>query len=98
LIFSLLDDVKDVLLLSDVAFEGGPTDRGGDGARACRIDIGDDDLGGAGTMECLAHRLADAVGATRDNHDFAAHLHGRSPLAFVSAPKPDRERSQPWAM
>jgi hypothetical protein len=29
-------------------------------------------------MEGFAHRLADAVGATRDNHDFAGHLHGRS--------------------
>jgi hypothetical protein len=33
-------------------------------------------------MERLAHRLADAVAATGDNHDFAGHLHGPSPSEF----------------
>ena len=84
LTLGLLDDVKDVLFLADIAFEGGPADRGGDGARAVGIDIGDDDLGGAGAMKGLAHRLADAVAATGDNHDFAGHLHGRSPFIFMS--------------
>ena len=78
LALGLLDDVKDILLLSDIALEGRPTDRGGDGPRAIGIDIGDDDLGGACAMEGLAHRLPDAVAATGDNHDFAGHLHGRS--------------------
>jgi hypothetical protein len=78
LTFGLLDDVKDVFLLSDIAFEGRPADRRGDGARATGIDIGDHHLGGAGAMKGLAHRLPDAVGATGDNHDFAGHLHGRS--------------------
>jgi len=68
----------DVLLLSGIAFEGRATDRRGDDARAIGIDIGDNNLGGAGAMEGLAHRLPDAVAATGDNHDFAGHLHGRS--------------------
>ena len=82
----LLDDVKDILLLSDIAFEGRPTDRRGDGSRAIGIDIGDDDLGGACAMKGLAHRLADAVAATGDNHDFARYLHGRlSLLSFLTS-------------
>ena len=80
----LLDDVKDILLLSDIAFEGRPTDRRGDGARAIGIDIGDNDLGCACAMKGLAHRLADAVAATGDNHDFAGHLHGRLSPVIVS--------------
>jgi len=84
LMLGLLDDVKDILLLSDIAFEGGPADRRGDGSRAIGIDIGDDDRGRACAMERLAHRLADAVAATGDNHDFAGHLHGRSPFIFMS--------------
>ena len=82
LLLGRLDDVKDILLLSDIAFEGGPADRRGDGSRAVGIDIGDDNLGSAGAMEGLAHRLPDAVAATGDNHDFAGHLHGRSPSNF----------------
>ena len=70
LMLGLLDDVKDVLLLSDIAFEGRPTDRSGDGPRACRIDIDDHDLGGAGAMKRLAQRLADAVAAAGDDDDF----------------------------
>ena len=34
LLFGFLDDVKDILLLADIAFEGGPADRPGNGARA----------------------------------------------------------------
>ena len=86
----LLDDVKDVLLLSDIAFEGRPADRRGDGSRAIGIDIGDHDLGGAGAMKGLAQRLADAVAATGDNHDFARYLHGRSPSLLFLTSEPYR--------
>ena len=60
-----------------------PIERG-DGSRAGGIDIGDHDLGGAGAMKGLAQRLADAVAATGDDHDFAGHLHGRSPCLIDS--------------
>jgi hypothetical protein len=82
--------VKDILLLADIAFEGGPADRRGDLSRAVGIDIGDDDLGRACAMEHLAHRLADAVAATGDNHDFASHLHGRSPSYFLTSERSGR--------
>ena len=79
----LLDDVKDVLLLSDIAFEGRPADRSGDGPRAGGIDIDDHDLGGTGAMERLAQRPADAVAAAGDDDDFACDLHG-PPLLVCS--------------
>src|SRR6185295_2477358 len=86
LLLGLLDNVKDILFLADIAFEGRPADRGGDSPRAVGIDIGDDDPGGAGAMEGLAHRLADAVAATGDNHDFAGYLHRRlSLLSFLTS-------------
>ena len=49
-------------------------------SRAGEIEIGDDDLGGAGAMKGFAQRPADAVGASGDNHDFARHLHRHPPL------------------
>src|SRR5690349_7042443 len=82
LMLGLLDDVKDVLFFADVAFEGRPADRRGDGAGPTGIDIGDNNLGRAGAMERLAHRLPDTVAATGDNHDFAGHLHGRPPFDY----------------
>ncbi len=75
LAFGFLDEVEDVFLLPDIAFERCAIDRGGDRSRSCAIDIGDDHLGGAGAMKDLAERPPDAVGATGDNHDFAGHLH-----------------------
>ena len=75
-----LDDVADVLLLPDVAFERGAIDRGGDGFGARQIEIGDHHLGRTGAMKGLAQRPADAVGAAGDDHDFAGHLHRTHPL------------------
>jgi hypothetical protein len=43
----LVDDVKDVLLLRDVAFERRTVDGAGDGARSVAVEIGDDHFGGA---------------------------------------------------
>ena len=83
LLLGLLDDVADVFFLPDIAFERRAVDRGGDGPRSGRIDIGDDDLGRAGAMKGFAQRPADAVGAAGDNHDFARHLH-RSLRYFCS--------------
>src|SRR5438132_924365 len=51
LALGFLDDVKDVLFLADIAFEGRPADRGGDGACARRIDIGDDYPGRASLVK-----------------------------------------------
>ena len=78
----LLDDVKDVLLLSDIAFEGRSADRSGDGPRAGGIDIDDHDPGGTGAMKRLAQRLADAVAAAGDDDDFACDLHGHPLLVY----------------
>jgi hypothetical protein len=79
-----LDQVADVFLLSDIAFERGAADRGGDGFRARRIEIGNHDLGGAGAMKGLAQRAADAVGASGDNHDLAGDLHRHAPILELS--------------
>jgi hypothetical protein len=76
----LLDDVKDVLFLSDIALECRPTDRRGDDSRGCGIDIGDNDPGGTCAMKCFAHCTADTIATAGNDDDFARHLHGRTPL------------------
>ena len=73
------NSVKDVLSLSDIAFEGRPTDRGGNSPRGVRIDIDDDDLGGASAMKGFAQRLADAIAAAGDDDDLIRHLHSDPP-------------------
>ena len=70
-----VDEVEDVVLLPDIAFERGAIDRGRDDPRGRAIDIGDDNLRRAGAMKGFAQRPADAVGAAGDNHGLAAHLH-----------------------
>ena len=74
---AFLDDVKNILLLRDIAFECGTIDRGRYRPRARAVEIGHDDLGGARAVKGLAQGLADAVGAAGDNHDLAGHLHRR---------------------
>ena len=81
----LLDDVGDLFFLRDVASEGRAIHRGGDRPRIVGVHIGDDDLGRASLVKGLAQRLADAVGAARDDHDLAGHLHATSPLVFYTA-------------
>src|ERR1700704_3583574 len=71
----LLDDVKNVFLLPDIAFEGRALNRSSDSSRPCDIKIGNDHLGRAGAMKAFAERAPDAVGTAGDNHDFAGHLH-----------------------
>ncbi len=75
-----LDDVADVFLPADIAFECSAVDRGRDGFGACQIQIDDDHLGRTGAMKGFAERPANAVGAASDNHDLACHLHCLSPL------------------
>ena len=73
--FSVSDDVADVFLLPDVAFERRTVDRGRHTSCTCDIDVGDDHLRRTGAMENLAKRPADTVGTAGDDYDFAVHLH-----------------------
>ena len=78
----LLDDVGDLLFLRDVASEGRAIHRRSDRPCIVGVHVGDDDLGRARLVKSLAQRLADAVGAARDDHDLAGHLHATSPLVL----------------
>src|SRR5260221_12213112 len=42
LAFGFLNDVADVFLLPDIAFEGRAVDRGGNGSPSCAVAIGDE--------------------------------------------------------
>ena len=103
LALGFLDDAEDVLLPPDIAFEGGAIDGGGHRLRAGFIEIDDHDLGGAGAMEFLAQRLADAVGAAGDHNDLARHLHRHPPSwlaeAWLVAPcylRPEPDPAPPY--
>ena len=71
----LLDDVADILLFPDVAFERRAIGRSRDRSGSRRIDIGDHHPGRTGAMKGFAERAPNAFGAAGDNHDFAHHLH-----------------------
>jgi hypothetical protein len=73
-----LDHVKDVFFLRNIAFECRTIKRGRDVARTRDVEIGHDHLGGAGAVKGFAQRPPDAVGATGNDDDFAAHLHRKA--------------------
>jgi hypothetical protein len=73
--FGLLDDMNDVFLLPDIAFERSTFDRRGNRFRARQVEIGDHHLGRSGTMKGFTKCPSDAVGATGDDHDLAGYLH-----------------------
>jgi len=72
----LLDDVADVFLLPDIAFECRAVDQSRDGSRSRRINIGDDDPRRTGAMKGFAERAPNAFGAAGDNHDFVRIAQG----------------------
>ncbi len=78
--FGLLDDVGDLFFLRDIASEGRAINRGSDRPCVGGIHVRNHDLGRTCLVKGLAQRLADAVGAARDDHDLAGHLHATSPL------------------
>ncbi len=81
--------MQDVLLLTDVAFEGGAADRGGDLLGGRMIEIDHHDLGGTGGVERLAQRLTDAIATAGDHHDLTCHLHGHPPDILISGHDPE---------
>ena len=88
-----LDDVDNVFLLRDIAFERRAVDRAGHRSRAGGFLVGNDHLGSTGAMKGLAERPPDAVGAASDNHDFSAHLHGETRVFEIGLRRePDRAR------
>src|SRR6202011_694658 len=58
-----IDQMPNIVFLSDIGLEGRAADRGRHLFRAREIEIGDNDFGGPVAVKNLAERSSDAVGA-----------------------------------
>jgi hypothetical protein len=69
------DQVPDILLIADIGPKRSAADGSRNGFGPLPVKIRDHDLRRAFAMEDFGQRLADAVGASGDDDDFALHVH-----------------------